>query len=73
MFAHDSRYLGRGVAGKIICGENQVEIKEKAQLAIQKIEAQLNELNQLRQKGHVDEVSDRIDRWYERTKKTIDE
>lgn len=45
----------------------------KASIAIEKIESQLKELHDLTQKGHVDEVSDRVDRWYSRTKKVIDD
>lgn len=73
MFTRDFRWLRRGVAGTVFVEITPMEIKEKAQLAIHKIEAQLNELTQLQQKGHVDEVADRVDRWYDRTKKVIDD
>lgn len=46
---------------------------DKINLAIQKIEAQLLELKSITDTGHIDEVKERVDRWFNRTRKVIDD
>ncbi|MBK9322100.1 MAG: hypothetical protein IPM97_03920 [Bdellovibrionaceae bacterium] len=48
-------------------------LKERAASAIEKINEQLQDLHNVWQKGSGSEVSDKIDRWYLRAKKQIDD
>lgn len=47
--------------------------ENKIQSAIAQIESQLSDLKKITDKGHVDEAAERVDRWYARAKKTIDD
>jgi uncharacterized protein (TIGR02391 family) len=46
--------------------------KQKAELAILKIEEQMNDLTSITNRGSASEVSDKIDRWVLRTRKAIE-